>query len=90
MVRARLYMMGTGAALTCVLAVIAALLLPARPVRHAPHKRASCTRDAVIRVVWVCGRNVVYVNPDGARVYIGKTEALRAPHSHALMNAADR
>lgn len=86
----RRYMMGTGAALTLVLVVVAALLLPARPVRRATHKRASCTKDAAIPVVLICGQRVMYVNQDGSRVFIGKTTQLADPHGHVMASVANR
>ena len=90
MLRGRLYMMGTGAALMCVVVVIAALLLPAPSARHATHKRANCTKDAAIPVVLICGQRVMYVNQDGSRVFIGKTTQLADPHGHVMASVANR
>lgn len=83
-------MMGSGAALMCALALMAALLLPARP-RHATRKtQAKCVRDPVVRVNWICGDKVFHTNPGGERVFIGSTVTLFAPHAHVLLDAQTR
>lgn len=76
--RQRIVLMSTGASMATAVAILAALLLPStpKPVRH----HAKCVQSSVISVEYVCGRNVIHVNPDGSRVVIGTTKQLRDYH----------
>lgn len=69
--------------LIAVLGALAALFaLEFRPdaSKQSPAKKiVFCTRSAVIKPEWFCGNTVLYVNPDGSRVVIGKANQMRSP-----------
>ena len=82
----RLVMCGSGAFLMVTLTLIAALVLfpvPAHRIAQ-PKPKPRCVRSPVISVDWICGGRVYHTNPNGERVYIGKSSALRAVHVHLL------
>jgi len=65
--------------------VTLALLLPAP--KAPPKQLTACARSLTIRVEWVCGKNVIWVNPDGSRVfYPGGASALHLPRPRPVLN----
>lgn len=68
------------------LALVSALLI--RPGGHATRK-PSCTRYVLIPVEWICGNDVIWVNPDGSRVRIGSTSQLHMPRPRPVLTRPD-
>jgi hypothetical protein len=71
--RLRLMAMGVGLGLALVAGL--AGLMPTNNPRSLV-LGAGCVRYFLVPVEWICGSNVVYVNPDGSKVNIGKTKDL--------------
>jgi hypothetical protein len=67
--------MAIGVGLGLALVAGLAMLIPTSSPRSLV-LGAECTRYFLVPVEWICGSNVVYVNPDGSRVNIGKTKDL--------------
>lgn len=77
MKRQRWTLLAAGAVLSGVIVIAVALLLPPT---QAPRERLSVWRPYfLIPVEFLCGKNVVWVNPDGSRVHVGKTSDLGMP-----------
>lgn len=80
MKRQRLVMMAVGAAVSLSLVIVAGLLLLPAARTALKVTKARCTRSTAIRVMYYCGKKVVWVNPDGSRVVIGTTKQLESYH----------
>jgi hypothetical protein len=66
-----------GGALLAVAGSLGFELMLARSAEHVARTRESCTRYFLLPPMRICGPEVFWINPDGSRVFIGRTSDLR-------------